>query len=46
MTSPALRRRTGLPASEPSLQELWHLPDVEPELAMLVLQLGWHLGYS
>lgn len=45
MASPTLRRGNAL-SSEPSLQELWDLPDVEPELAMLAVQLGWQLGYS
>lgn len=45
MASPALRRGSA-PSSEPSLQELWDLPGVEPELAMLSVQLGWQLGYS
>ena len=45
MASPALRRRTS-PAVEPSLGDLWALPDVEPDLALAALQLGWELGYT
>jgi len=45
IASPALRRGRA-PALEPSLRELWDLPGVEPELATLVMQLGWQLGYS
>ena len=45
MASPALRRGISS-VSSPSLKDLWDLPDVEPELVILAVQLGWELGYS
>ena len=45
METPALRRGSA-PASEPSLHQLWDLPGIEPELAMMAMQLSRQLGYS
>jgi hypothetical protein len=45
MAEPSLRRRS-TPPLEPSLRDLWDLPDVEPWLVLAAVELGLELGYK
>ena len=48
MAEPALRRRSTLSeagAVRPALSQLWDQADLQPELVMQAVQIGWQLGY-
>jgi len=49
MAAPALRRRPAMAEAEaapPTLGHLWDQAELQPDLVLQALELGWQLGYA